>query len=57
MGIGFWSPDELICENVNPYFGDKLVELLNKNLENEEYWYKLVDDNYKLYEGVIENEQ
>lgn len=51
MGIGFWSPDELICENINVYFGDKIVNLLNENLDNEEYLYKLVDDNYKLYEG------
>ncbi len=43
--------DVLVCENVNEYYGKFLVNLLNDNLsgENSADFYRLVEDNHKLY--------
>lgn len=47
--------DELICENVaNAYIGNRIVELLNAGQENSENFYKLVDDDHRLWRGMGE---
>lgn len=43
--------DRLVCENVNEYYGLKIAEYLNDRFSGEHSpdFYRLVDDNYKLY--------
>lgn len=43
--------DELICENVNKYYAEDIVNFLNKKFSGESApdFFKAVDDNYKLY--------
>lgn len=44
--------DVLIAENIkNKYYGEKIVNLLNskESVDSEDY-FKLVEDDYKLYE-------
>ncbi len=41
--------DILICENVSKHNGKRFVELLNQNGEHATYYYRLVEDDYKLY--------
>jgi hypothetical protein len=47
-------PDVLICENItNKYYGERIVRLLNEaEHKDSENFFKLVDDNHKLFEGV-----
>lgn len=43
--------DILVCSGVNEYYGDRIVEALNK--ENGDYgptYYRLVPDDHVLYE-------
>lgn len=43
--------DFLVAENVNDYYSEKIVNILNdKEPENSEDYYKSVEDDYKLYE-------
>ena len=43
--------DMLVAENVNRYYGKLIVDLLNQKFSvNYDWFYKLVDDDYKLYE-------
>lgn len=44
--------DKLICENVSKHYGEIIVDLLNENYsgENSLSYYKLVEDDYVLYE-------
>lgn len=43
--------DVLVCENINKEFGEKIVNLLNiKESDNSPYFFKLVENDYKLYE-------
>ena len=45
--------DILICENVrNKWYGEFIVNKLN-HCTNNEWYYKLVNDDYKLYEYEI----
>lgn len=37
--------DVLICENINEWYGKKLVDFLNYSFD----YYKLVEDDYKLH--------
>lgn len=42
--------DHLVAENVSEYYGNRIVKMLNdKEGENSENYYKLVEDGYKLY--------
>lgn len=43
--------DKLVCENVSHYYGEIITKYLNENFsgENSPDFYKLVDDDYKLY--------
>jgi len=41
--------DVLVAEKVNPPYGSLIVELLNHNADEEDF-FKLVEDNYKLHE-------
>ncbi len=42
--------DMLVAENVNRYYGKLIVDLLNQKFSvNYDWFYKLVDDDYKLY--------
>jgi hypothetical protein len=43
--------DILIAENVHKGYGELLVDLLNKRSSSR--YFKLVEDNYKLYEYEI----
>lgn len=45
--------DILICENVNEYIGQRIVDFLNYS-GDESRWYKLVDDDHKLWRGMEE---
>ena len=40
--------DILICENVNEYYANKFIEVLNFT-RNQPYFYQVVADDYKLY--------
>ncbi|RXZ78039.1 hypothetical protein EBB07_28700 [Paenibacillaceae bacterium] len=48
--------DILIAENINTYYGEKMVDLLNDKFSGEgsSDFYKLVEDNYKLWRGMEE---
>jgi len=43
--------DVLVCENVNEYYGKKILDFLIKSLSNDtgQNYYRLVEDDYKLY--------
>jgi hypothetical protein len=43
--------DKLICSNVDRYYGEKIVEMLNNCFSGDHspLFYKLVEDNYVLY--------
>ena len=45
--------DKLIAENVNNYYGNEIVKFLNKEDENSEDFYKLVENDHKLYKYEI----
>jgi hypothetical protein len=47
--------DVLVCDNVNEYYGKFIVGELNRNFSGESSpdYYKLVDDNYALYQYEI----
>lgn len=45
-----WVSDILVCENVNEYYGKKIVDYLNKEVGgNSQNFYILKEDDYKLY--------
>lgn len=50
-------PNVLVAENVNKYWGDKIVTSLNY-MEgtdlNAQYYFLLVDDDHKLWGGMSE---
>lgn len=43
--------DVLVCENVNHFYGQFIVNMLNEKLSGElsSDYYRLVEDDYKLY--------
>ena len=43
--------DKLVCENINKFYGEKIVEFLNKSFSGDyaNNYYNLVEDNHKLY--------
>jgi hypothetical protein len=43
--------DQLIAEHVNEFYGNAIIEFLNKKYvgDNSSIYFKLVEDNYKLY--------
>lgn len=43
--------DQLVCESVNEFYGSKIVDFLNDRFSGDHSpnFYKLVDDNYRLY--------
>ena len=42
--------DQLICENVNEFYGKRIVEMLNDaEDERSPHFYKLVNDSHILY--------
>jgi len=45
--------EEIIAENVDPVFGEKLVHCYNEKhwTETSEIYLELVDDDYKPYDG------
>lgn len=43
--------DDLIVENVNRFYGEVIVELLNCYARAMDEWFKLVEDGYKLYDA------
>lgn len=41
--------DRLLCENIDEYWGKRIVKFLNKNYPpNSDYFSKLVENDYKL---------
>lgn len=44
-----WVSDILVCENVNEYYGKKIVDYLNKEVGDSQNFYILKEDDYKLY--------
>ena len=49
-------PDRLIAENVNEFYGSHIVDFLNEKFSGEcsNSFYKLVNDDYKLWRGIGE---
>ena len=47
--------DKLVCENVNEYYGNLIVDFLNDKLsgDHSDDFYKLVEDGHKLYDTSI----
>ena len=42
--------DQLVCENISKYHGIKFLKLLNdETSESSQWFYKLVEDDYKLF--------
>lgn len=41
--------DILIADNVDKEYGEKLVSFINNMYEHATYFYKLVEQDYKLY--------
>ena len=52
IGVDNYARDEvsdvLVCENINESYGTEIVDFLNRH-ENNPRFYKLEDDDYKLY--------
>ena len=48
--------DELVCENVNEYYREHIVDFLNKKFGGDDSfnYYRLVEDDYKLWRGMEE---
>lgn len=47
--------DQLIAENVNEYWGNDIVDMLNsKQHEESSNYFRCVDDNYVLWRGMEE---
>lgn len=47
--------DTVVCENINEYYGELIVDFLNKKGgENSPDYYKLVENNYRLWKGMEE---
>ena len=46
--------DELICENVNKDYGERITEALNDSTlaPTSSYFYVLKEDDYKLYDSA-----
>lgn len=47
-----YKSDSLVCENVSEYYGEMIVKFLNKKNEDDEHnpnFYRLVENDYKLY--------
>ncbi|MGL6184838.1 MAG: hypothetical protein ACRC1T_05605 [Clostridium chrysemydis] len=46
--------DILICENINKYYGEKLLKYLESECDKySDCSYKLVEDGYNLYDATI----
>lgn len=47
--------DRLICENINEYYGEKILEFLKGTFESaySDDYFELVDDEYKLYDANL----
>lgn len=43
--------DELIAENVGKIYGEAITNFLNFHARAYDEWFKLVDDNRKLYDA------
>jgi len=42
--------EQLVCENINKYHGINFVKFLNDGTsDNSQWYYKLVEDDYKLF--------
>ncbi|KEK23883.1 hypothetical protein BAGA_05425 [Bacillus gaemokensis] len=43
--------DKLVCESIDKYYGEVVVNSLNDKLsgEHSDSYFKLVEDDYKLY--------
>lgn len=42
-------PDKLVAENVNDYYGKRIVKMLNSyEPRDSAYYYRLVEDDYEL---------
>lgn len=47
--------DTLIAENVNKYWGEQIINALNdKEHENSQSYFRLVEDDYVLWRGMEE---
>ncbi|OPH61846.1 hypothetical protein BC351_00980 [Paenibacillus ferrarius] len=47
--------DHLIAENLNDYWGNYIVELLNsRQHEDSDNYFRLVEDNHVLWRGMEE---
>jgi len=48
--------DDLVCTNVSEYYGEYIVDFLNKKFggDNSFNFYRLVNDDYKLWKGMEE---
>lgn len=45
--------DILIADNVNKYYGNKIIQYLqDATTDNDRYYPKLVDDDYELYKWM-----
>lgn len=44
--------DYLVCSNVSEHYGQMIVDMLNLNSgENSSDYYRVVEDDYKLYDA------
>lgn len=43
--------DKLICKDISQYYRDPIVDFLNST--SKEWFYKLVEDDYKLYDASV----
>lgn len=41
--------DILICENIQQGYDKIIISLLNSRSDNQAYFFKVVDNNFKLY--------
>ena len=43
--------DILVCDNISEYYGKQIVKFINDTFckDYSSYFYKLVEDDYKLY--------
>lgn len=48
--------ERVVAENVNPYYGEKFVQLFNDKYwtETSDDYLALVENDYKLYDGYAE---
>ena len=49
-----YIPEKLVCENIDNYYGQIVIDFLNGKFDNSDLFFKLEQDDYKpiTYEDI-----